>query len=150
VAGLLTEPPWLGQETGHSERFPEELRRYAGGINALAIGAEDHAEDHVRVIGIGSNFLPRLQVPHLSRLVPTSAGQPLTIRAEGQAPDHVAVRRQGQFHLAGAGITDQHDTVNPACGHAPAVPAEDDAGKAGRSRVWEQGERQQARRRSPS
>ena len=29
VAGLLTEPPWLGQETGHSERFPEELRRYS-------------------------------------------------------------------------------------------------------------------------
>jgi len=28
VAGLLTEPRWLGQETGHSERFPEELRRY--------------------------------------------------------------------------------------------------------------------------
>ena len=28
MAGLLTEPPWLGQETGHSERFPEELRRY--------------------------------------------------------------------------------------------------------------------------
>jgi len=28
VAGLLTEPPWLGQEIGHSERFPEELRRY--------------------------------------------------------------------------------------------------------------------------
>ncbi|PKO23133.1 MAG: hypothetical protein CVU38_05800 [Chloroflexi bacterium HGW-Chloroflexi-1] len=28
VAGLLTEPRWLGQETGHSERFPELLRRY--------------------------------------------------------------------------------------------------------------------------
>ena len=28
VAGLLTEPRWLGQETGHSERFPEKLRRY--------------------------------------------------------------------------------------------------------------------------
>ena len=28
MAGLLTEPRWLGQETGHSERFPEELRRY--------------------------------------------------------------------------------------------------------------------------
>ena len=25
---ILTEPRWLGQETGHSERFPEELRRY--------------------------------------------------------------------------------------------------------------------------
>ncbi len=27
MAGLLT-PRWLGQETGHSERFPEKLRRY--------------------------------------------------------------------------------------------------------------------------
>jgi len=29
VAGLLTEPRWLGQETGHSA-IPQESRRYRG------------------------------------------------------------------------------------------------------------------------
>jgi len=58
VAGLLTEPPWLGQETGHSERFPEELRRY---------------EDTMETMIVALGFVLRVGVP-VALLFGVSAG----------------------------------------------------------------------------
>ena len=48
VAGLLTEPPWLGQETGHSH--PELLRGYIPTIGAFPGDIIPQANAHVAPI----------------------------------------------------------------------------------------------------
>ena len=91
MAGLLTEPRWLGQETGHSERFPEELRRYKKKYHLIDPPACD----------ILAAFLS-FRAPG-----PTSQGNVMEIEAKFRIPNRQVYRELARWpSLAGY-------TVNP-------------------------------------
>src|SRR5262249_39581892 len=63
----------------------------AAGGNGLAVRAEDHAPDPVRVSPEGGAELTAPGVPQLDRLIRAAGGQVLTVRAEHHASDGVRV-----------------------------------------------------------
>ena len=76
-----------------------------GGGEALAIGAEGHIVDSVRVAAQGQQYLAALRVPHLRRLVMARGGEALAIGAEGHIENRTRVAAQGQQFLLVLALT---------------------------------------------
>src|SRR5262249_9139938 len=86
--------------------------------------AKSHASDRPLE---GEEFQPGLEIPHLYRLVISSANQPLSVRAEDHANERVGVSFEGVLYLAGLGIPHFHRFILGSTGQAFAIRAEDHA-----------------------
>ena len=77
------------------------------GEDALAVAAERHAEDNVRVSPEGNLLLPRLGVPEPRRAVVTPGEDALAVGAERHAGDLVRVSLEDGLLLPRLGIPDR-------------------------------------------
>src|SRR5262249_22072573 len=89
--------PALGLSVLRPRRGVPDPRRVVPtpGKDALAVGAERHAADLVRVSLKGSLLLPRLGVPDPRRVVPAPGEDALAVGAERHAADLVRVSPEG-------------------------------------------------------
>src|SRR5262249_46026170 len=96
---------------------------------ALAIGAENHAPDRGRVPLERDGLLSGLCIPHLHRVVRTSAGQAPTVRAECYELRSLhalpTARLESEEFLVFTRIPNLDGLVRRAAGQMPAVRAED-------------------------
>ena len=80
-------------------------------VQALAVGAEAHAEDLARVPSKGEDHLARLRVQHLHRPVPGRRGKVLAVGAEANAVDKTSVSPEGESLLASLRVPYPHGLV---------------------------------------